>query len=162
MIWRKYNLFVSIFAIFFLQCASSSAQKADQIHWLSFEELEAALQVQPKQVFIDFYTDWCTYCRKMDQSVFTKPEVIDLLNENYYAVRFDAETTSEVRFGGRTFINDQMETSRNPIHQIAQLLASREGRFAPPTLVILDTAFNVTDRYFEYMDSRNLLIVLTP
>lgn len=141
-------------------CAPASAQESESVRWLSFEQLEDSLAVKPKKVFIDFYTSWCTYCRKMDKVVFTKPEVIDLLNEHYYAVRFDAETESEVTFGGRKFVNDQVGKSRSPIHQIAQLLASREGQFAAPTLVVLDPAFNVTARYFEYMDSGHLLEAL--
>ena len=58
------------------------------------------------------------------------------------------------------WFNDQVGKSRNPVHQIAQLLALRDGRFAVPTLVLLDEAFNVTARYFEYMDSKKLLKAL--
>jgi thioredoxin-related protein len=96
----------------------------------------------------------------MDKVVFTKPEVIDMLNEQYYAVRFDAETVSEVTFGGRKFVNDQIGKSRTPVHQIAQLLALRGGQFAPPTLVVLDKDFSVIARYFEYMHSEKLLKAL--
>ena len=96
----------------------------------------------------------------MDKVVFTKPEVIDLLNEKYYAVRFNAETNSPITFGGQQFINDQVGKSRTPIHQIAQLLAMREGRFVAPTLVFLDEEFKVTSRYFAYLDSKKLLKAL--
>jgi thioredoxin-related protein len=147
-------------AISLLLCAPLSAQEAESVHWLSFEQLEDSLEVQPKKVFIDFYTDWCVYCRKMDKVVFTKREVIELLNEEYYAVRFDAEIDSVVTFGGREFINDQVGKSRNPVHQIAQLLALREGQFVAPTMVVLDEEFKVTERYFEYMDSKKLVSAL--
>ena len=132
------------------------------MHWLTFEELEDSLSIHPKKVFIDFYTNWCTYCRKMDKVVFTKPDVINLLNKQYYAVRFNAETESAINFGGQKFINDQIGKSRNPIHQIAQLLALRNRQFVPPTLVVLDEDFKVTARYFEYMDSKRLLKALNP
>ena len=87
-------------------------------------------------------------------------EVIERLNSEYYAVHFDAESDSVVNFGGRDFINDQLEKSRNPLHQIAQLLALREGQFVAPTMVILDEKFRVTARYFEYLDSKRLLKAL--
>lgn len=140
--------------------APLSAQESEVVRWLSFEQLEDSLAVQPKKVFIDFYTDWCAYCRKMDQVIFTKEEVIKQLNKAYYAVRFDAETDSVVTFGGRQFINDQLDKSRNPLHQIAILLALRDGQFSAPTMVILDEDFKVTARYFEYMDSKRLLKAL--
>lgn len=153
-----------IFLTFFSLLVSPRllAQDSETINWLTFEQLKSALEEEPKKVFIDFYTDWCTYCRKMDKVVFTKPEVIQLLNEEYYAVRFNAETDSVVSFGGREFINDQVTQSRNPIHQIAQLLTVRNGQFVAPTMVVLDEEFMVTARYFEYLSSKRLLKVLEP
>ncbi|MEO1715022.1 MAG: thioredoxin fold domain-containing protein [Bacteroidota bacterium] len=139
---------------------SLSAQQPSSVNWLSFEELEDSLAIKPKKVFIDFYTDWCTYCRKMDKAVFTKPEVVAVLNEEYYAVRFNAETEAVIDFGGRQLINDQVGKSRNPLHQIAQLLALQKGQFTAPTLIVLDETFTVTARYFEYMDSKGLLKAL--
>lgn len=150
--------FLSITMLFL--CANLRAQEKASVHWISFEALEDSLAIQPKKVFIDFYTDWCTYCRKMDKTVFTKAKVIEELNENYYAVRFNAETDAVINFGGQEFINDQLGKSRNPLHQIAQLLALREEQFVAPTLVILNEKFEVTARYFEYMDSKRLLKVL--
>ncbi len=137
-----------------------SAQSEEAVQWLTFEQLEDSLAVRPRKVFIDFYTDWCTYCRKMDKVVFTKPEVIKRLNEDYYAVRFNAESEAEVSFGGRQLINDQLGKSRTPLHQIAQLLALRGEQFTAPTLVILDEQFALTSRHFEYLDSKRLLQVL--
>ena len=149
-----------LLTILFFLATSVDAQETESVNWISFEQLEDSLAIKPKKVFIDFYTDWCTYCRKMDKVVFTKPEVINLLNTHYYAVRFDAESESDISFGGKIFVNDQIKKSRNPIHQIAQLLATREGRFVGPTLVILDKDFKVTARYFKYMDSKKLISVL--
>jgi len=149
---------IPLISISLFLCAPLSAQES--VNWLSFEALEDSLTLKPKKVFIDFHTDWCTYCRKMDKVVFTKPEVIEVLNEEYYAVRFDAETDSVVTFGKRQFTNDQVGQSRNPLHQIAQLLALRDGQFVAPTMVILDEEFKVTSRYFQYMDSNRLLKAL--
>ncbi|MEL6142915.1 MAG: thioredoxin family protein, partial [Bacteroidota bacterium] len=91
----------------------------------------------------------------------TNTEVVDLLNEQYYAVRFNAETDASITFEGQQFINDQVGKSRTPIHQIAQLLGLRGGRFVAPTLVLLDEEFKVISRYFAYMDSKKLLKALS-
>lgn len=149
-----------ILSISLLLCIQSNAQEKQSVNWLTFEQLEDSLAKKPKKVFIDFYTDWCVYCRKMDKKIFTKPAVIQVLNQDYYALRFDAESTSEVVFGGHTLINNQIGKTRNPLHQIAQLLATREGQFTAPTMIILDKDFKVIARYFEYMDSKRLLEVL--
>jgi len=44
----------------------------------------------PKKLFIDVYTDWCGWCKKMDVSTFKNAEVIREMNENFYAVKLDA------------------------------------------------------------------------
>ncbi len=155
-----YQRITCLFVISFFLCIPLSAQEKQSVNWLTFEQLEDSLAVKSKKVFIDFYTKWCTYCRKMDESVFTKPEVIQLLNEQYYAVKFDAESEAEVQFGGQTFVNAQVKESRKPIHQITLVLATREEHFVPPTLVLLDQDFQVTARYFEYMDSKRLVQAL--
>jgi len=149
-----------LLTILYFFCTPLGAQESDKVRWLTFEQLEDSLTIQPRKVFIDFYTDWCTYCRKMDKVVFTKEEVVEVLNEQYYAVRFNAEAESVVSFGGRQFINDQIGQSRRPVHQIAQLLAFRAGSFVAPTLVVLDEDFRITNRYFEYMSSSRLLEAL--
>ena len=160
MVQKAYKIISCFIAILLFLCASLRAQEAASVRWLSFEELEDSLAAKPKKVFLDFYTDWCTYCRKMDKVVFTNSEVIEILNEQYYAVRFNAETDSTITFGGQLLVNDQVGKSRTPIHQIAQLLTLREGSFVAPTLVFLDETFTITSRYFEYMDSKKLLKAL--
>ena len=102
---KLYKVVGFLLSLSFLLTTTVNAQDAQSVRWISFEALEDSLAVKPKKVFIDFYTEWCGYCRKMDKVVFTKPEVIDLLNEQYYAVRFNAESTSSVSFGGQLFVN---------------------------------------------------------
>ena len=145
---------------FYFLCTSLKAQEMETVQWISFEALEDSLAVKPKKVFIDFYTDWCTYCRIMDKSVVTKPQVVETLNDGYYAVRFNAESEYTVNFGGQAFINDQIGKSRTPLHQIAQLLALRKGNFVAPTMIVLDKEFKVISRHFTYLDSKKLLKAL--
>ncbi|MDR7131245.1 thioredoxin-related protein [Algoriphagus sp. 4150] len=131
------------------------------IEWLSFEELDAKIDQEPKKVLIYFYTDWCTYCRKMEKEVFTNTKLIDLINQEYFAVKFDAESQEEVTFDGIIFRNpDQKKTGKKGIHELTKLLASRQGQFIPPTFLVLDKDFTVTSRHFEYLHSEALLNIL--
>ena len=138
-----------------------SAQE-DEIRWLGFEQLEDSLAIKPKKVFIDFYADWCAYCKKMDKAAFKDSKVVSKLNDDYYAVKMNAESTDSIQFGGEWFINEQLGKSRNPTHQIPLLLASRENRpFSLPAMVLLNENFEVTDRHFEYLSPKQLLSILS-
>lgn len=135
-------------------------QQKDRIHWLSFEQLSDSLDVRPKPVLISFHTDWCVYCRKMHREVFTAPEIVQLVNANYYAVQFDAESRDTVLFDGQLFVNKEFSRRRDGFHEIARLLGEREGRITVPVTIILEENFTIRSRHFEYLSIKNLKTIL--
>ncbi len=124
-----------------------------QVNWLSFEQLDSAFKANPKPVMLDFYTDWCTYCKKMDKEVFTNEEIINKLNEGFYAVRFDAESDQPVYFDGARI--EKQSGAR--FHDMALLLAARRNEFAPPAVIFLNADFKVEERYLEYISRKQLI-----
>ena len=136
------------------------AQANNAIQWISFEQLHDSLKVHPKKVFIDFYADWCAPCLKMDEIAFKDPKVIHKLNNDYYAVKMNVETTDTIVFGQQSFINKRAN-KRNSVHEIPLLLASRkDAPFTLPAMVLMDSKFNAQARYFQYLDAEQLLAIL--
>jgi len=124
-----------------------------QVQWLTFEQLDSALTIKPKPVMVKFTTDWCVYCKKMDQEVFTDLEIIERLSSDYYAVSFDAETEESIQFDGQQY----EKSSNERFHSLAMLLAARSGEFAPPVTIFLNESFTVEERSFTYISRKNLL-----
>ncbi len=146
--------------VFFITSISLQAQNK-AINWLTFGQLEDSLSVKSKPVFIAFYADWCAYCKKMDEAAYKDPHIISILNTQYYAVKMDSEAPDNIIFDGQIFENKQLGKTRNPVHEIALLLASREGiPFSLPAIVILDESFMVSKRYFEYLSPKRMLSFL--
>ncbi|MDE0561292.1 thioredoxin fold domain-containing protein [Algoriphagus sp. NF] len=91
---------------------ASIGYSQDQITWLKFEEAVAANQSDPKMLLVDVYTDWCGWCKKMDKETFTDPEVVKYVNENFYAVKLNAEDNERTfDFMGKKFSEAQMAAS---------------------------------------------------
>lgn len=154
------TLILHITMVLSLGVGMAGAQQRKAIDWISFEQLSDSLDMKPKKVLISFHTDWCTYCRKMHQEVFTNAQIAEVVNRDYYAVQFDAETRDTVRFDGQVFVNSRATRRRAAFHDLALILGSREHRFTVPVTMILDQEFNVISRHFDYLDSKKLLAIL--
>lgn len=152
----------SVYLIFFLVILSrySPAQDIKSDFWLDFGQLEDSLKVNPKPVFLYFHTEWCTYCRKMEAEIFTKPTIFGQLSENYYAVKFDAEFPGDVFFDGRVFSNKQLKTRRSALHELIILFNGENNTFAPPLMLLFDENFFLQKRINSYLDSKSLYDVL--
>jgi thioredoxin-related protein len=124
---------------FVLATFYASAQTA-KINWISIEQAAAKAEQQPKKIFLDMYTDWCGWCTKMDQTTFSDPVIIDYINENFYAVKFDAERQDTVVFLGQAYVNANPGKKRSS-HQLAQTLMS--GKMSYPSYVFMSEELSV-------------------
>lgn len=117
-------------------CFSAKAQKA-KINWMSLEEAVAAQSVAPKKIIMDVYTTWCGPCKMLDKNTFQNPDVVNYVNEHYYAVKFNAEGNDKINFKDYVFENpdyDPNRKGRNAQHQLAGALKIS----AYPTIVFFN------------------------
>lgn len=139
---------------------TEAQQSAEKINWISFSQLNDSLLIKPKKVFVNFYADWCLYCKEMERTTFQDPEIIKILNEEFYAVKMDVESEEIINFGNQTFINKRTK-KLNPVHELPLLLASRKNKpFSLPAFVLFDENFTAESRYFQFLDEDALLKIL--
>ena len=133
------------------------APTAKAIKWYTFEEAVALSKDNPKKMFIDVYTDWCGWCKKMDKSTFTDPKVAAYLNEHFYPVKFNAEQKESVEFKGHTlkFLTD---LGRRGVHELAYALL--DGRMGYPAFVYLDSKQDRISISPGYKDAKMLMTEL--
>jgi thioredoxin-related protein len=102
--------------------AMVSAQK---INWVTMDEALSAQTETPKKIMMDVYTVWCGPCKLLDKNTFSNPDVIDYINKNYYAVKFNAEGTESITHEGFTYTNPNYQEGRrgrNATHFFADAL----------------------------------------
>ena len=83
--------------------SSFTIPKKEKIKWLTISELGQAYANQPKPIIIDVYTNWCGWCKVMDKETYGNEKVISYINQNYYAVKFNAETKDTVELAGKKY-----------------------------------------------------------
>ena len=131
----------------------------DEINWMTLEEAIEAQKEEPRKIMIDAFTTWCGPCKLLDKNTFHHKDVVEYINENYYAVKFNAEGNDEIRYKGFTYKNPEYvadKKGRNSMHQLAKYFGVR----AYPTLLFLDEKANVIGPIPGYKTPRQLEIYL--
>lgn len=144
-----------LYLLLFLATSTLSAQ---EINWMTMNEALAAQQKNPKKIFMDVYTVWCGPCKMLDKNTFANPDVAAFINENYYAVKFNAEGTEIINYLGNTYTNPRYDPkksrSRNSQHELAQALKLQ----GYPSMVFFDEKGNYIQPIVGYHSPKRLEI----
>jgi len=125
---------------------TEATEDNSEIHWLTLDELQVKMKESPRKVYIDVYTDWCGWCKRMEATTFHNPQVIKYMNENFYCVRLNAERKDTVRFVGKSYYFD-------PQYRANTLaVALMQGKMSYPTSIIMEDHFQSATPIPGYQD----------
>lgn len=130
-----------------------------QIQSYSFEEIDSLQQVNPKNILVFIHTDWCKYCQSMKHSTFVDDEIIDIVNDSFRFVHFNAEEKKEIVFHGRRF-KYKPTGSNTGVHELAEQLGRQNNKLSYPSLCILNTNYEIIFQYDQFISAVELLSVL--
>lgn len=125
----------------------------------SFEEVEQLSKENPKPIVVFTHTNWCKYCKIMENSTFKNPTIIKVLNEHYYFVPFDAETKSDIIFNNHRFQFKPSGTNTG-IHELATALATIDNHVAYPSLTILESDNSILFQQASFISAKALMTIL--
>ncbi|MCF8262003.1 MAG: thioredoxin fold domain-containing protein [Melioribacteraceae bacterium] len=131
--------------IFMLVLLTISVQAAD-LKWYSYNEALKIAESENKYIMIDFYTDWCTWCKKMDSDVFQDDDISKKLKENFVLVKLNPEKSGELQYKNQTYTNQQF--------------AAACGVRGFPAIAFFDINENFIDIIPGYRDSDAFMDVL--
>lgn len=110
------NIILSVIP-FLLIAKLSNAQEVKFLD-VTFDKALIEANKENKILMIDFYTDWCVWCKELDKKVYTNSEVADFANKSFINLKIDAEkgvgielakTYKIVGYPTILFLNDKRE-----------------------------------------------------
>ena len=131
--------------IFVLNCGKTDtgAAAAKNLKWLSFNEgYELALK-EKKYLLVDFYADWCKWCKVMETETFEKPDIINRLNADYITARVHVDKPGKIQFKGRILSSEEF--------------AAGMGIVNLPTLMFFDKNGEALTKIPGFIDEKTML-----
>ncbi len=142
----KHNFFQTIFIVFlslgflsflFIQEDQPENQASSKIQWVSIDQAQELVKKEPRKVFVDVYTVWCGPCKLMDKTTFTDQNIVEYVNQHYYAVKLNAESTKKISYNGK-------ETTEKELAKAFKVIGY-------PTIVFIDEKFENINPQLGYV-----------
>ena len=130
--------------------------QAQEIQWVSFEKAIELNKKNPKTILIDVYTDWCGYCKKMDHITYENQVIATIINDNYYAVKLDAEQTNSIFYKGKEY--KFIKQGKKGYHEFAANLL--HGEMSYPSTVFMDQDERLIQKLPGYFDPKEMEPIL--
>jgi thioredoxin-related protein len=81
---------------------SQAEPKSDGFWTTDWDKGMAAAKAQKKPVIVDFYTDWCGWCKKLDKETYSAPEIQKRFKEGWIGIKINPEDqTKTATLNGR-------------------------------------------------------------
>lgn len=127
------------------------------VNWITFDEAYKKCKKNPRPIMVDVYTTWCGPCKMMSTQTFNNPEIAKYINDNFYAVKFDAESKDTVKFDKYIFVSTDASNPKAP-HQFAASIL--DNQLAYPSIVFLNNQIQRLDVLKGFMPPKNFEPIL--
>jgi thioredoxin-related protein len=84
------------------KAADKNEPNAAKVEWMAFDAAMEKAATDKRYVVVDFYTDWCKWCKVMEEKTYTDTLVIKVLKEKFVTAKINGESSENITFKGKT------------------------------------------------------------
>jgi thioredoxin-related protein len=135
---------------------TTQATIAKTITWLPLKDALAQSKASKKKILVDFFTDWCGWCKRMDKTTYEDPQVIEALNRYFLPVKFNAEREDSVNYRGVPYT--MKAQGIRSTHEFAIHILS--GKMGYPTTSFLGMDHDLLTNIPGYIQADEMTMIL--
>jgi thioredoxin-related protein len=84
------------------------AKAAPELEWLEYGEALDRAEKEKKHVIVDFYTNWCGWCKKMDRDTYGDSAVAAYIHDHFVLSKVNAESQKPIKLDEGTTTGVQL------------------------------------------------------
>jgi thioredoxin-related protein len=81
--------------------ATAATPAPDSLQWHTLEAGIRQAEETDTKILLAVHTDWCTYCRAMEEVTYADSAVITFINQHFILIRLNPETGETAQVGAR-------------------------------------------------------------
>ncbi len=119
---KKFTLFFILFALL----SFNAHIFGQEIVWYNWEDGYQKAKNENKIILLDAYTEWCGWCKVMDEKTYTVKEVQEKVHKDFVAVKLNPELQGTYNFEDKSYSG----------HDLIKKLSHNKFRGYPTTFFV--------------------------
>ncbi len=146
-----------VYGLILVAVSLQAQEENGLVKWMNFKQAQEACKTVPRPLLVDFYTDWCGWCKHMIKTTYSDPNIANYINTYFYPVKFNAETHDTIEYQGVKYVNQS--PAKKSTHDLAFKFLGQSISYPSTVFVANNFQFNLlTQGYLETKKIEPLLV----
>ena len=146
----------------------SQGSSKTEIDWIPLEKAVESAKKHNLKILVYFFKKNCEYCEKMQKETLSDINVINLINNNFLAVKIDSRTKDIISYNGKEYTNQQPKSSgrhdwrHDFYYEVASFTRNNKQQLTTPTIVLFDNKFQKIESFPGHLAKQLVIRNLKP